>query len=151
MLIKGHNFILVVIDHCTRWAECLPLKTLTAKEICNALNKIWQTTGIPRVVICDNGLNLVSSLNKVFFSKFGVEVRNSTPLHPLGNSLAERLVQNVKKMLHHVINTPDAKSWDLKLPNLLWALRSMVNETTGMTPYQMVYGKPGRGLEGYLN
>ena len=94
---RGHNFILAVIDHCTRWAECLPLKTLTAKEICNALNKIWQTTGIPRVVICDNGSNLVSSLNKVFFSKFGVEVRNSTPLHPLGNSLAERLVQNVKK------------------------------------------------------
>jgi len=95
---RGHNYILVAIDHCTRWAEAIPLKTLAAKETCAALNVIFQRTGVPRVIISDNGTNFVSNLNKIFFSMFGVEMRNSTPLHPQGNSLAERLVQNIKKM-----------------------------------------------------
>jgi len=54
-------------------------------------------------------------------------------------------VQNVKKMLHHVIISSEPKSWDTKLPNLLWALHSIKNDTTGISPYQRVYGKPGRG------
>src|SRR6266581_6219050 len=38
---SGHNFILVILDHCTRWCDCIPLKTLTAKEACNALNTVF--------------------------------------------------------------------------------------------------------------
>ena len=76
---------------------------MTAKETCSALDTMFQRIGIPRVVICDNGSNFVSNLNKIFFSIFGIEMRNSTPFHPEGNSLAERLVQNIKKMLHHEI------------------------------------------------
>jgi len=77
-------------------------------------------------------------MSRIFFKKFGVELRNSAPLHPQGNSLAERLVQSVKKMLHHVIISSEPRSWDTKLPNLLWAIRSMKNDTTGLSPYQMV-------------
>jgi len=83
---RGHHYILVAIDHCSRWPEAIPLKTLTAKETCSALNTIFQCTGIPRVVICDNGSNFVSNLNKIFFSNFGIEMRNSAPFHPEGNS-----------------------------------------------------------------
>ena len=142
---RGHHYIMVVVDHCTRWADAVPLKSLTAKETCAALNTVFQRVGIPRVIISDNGSNFVSNLNKVFFSNFGIELRNSTPLHPQGNSLAERLVQNVKKMLHHAINSDEPRAWDLKLPSLMWALRTVPNETTGYTPYEMVYGKVGRG------
>src|SRR5260370_1321435 len=24
---RGHHFVLVMVDHCTRWCECIPLKT----------------------------------------------------------------------------------------------------------------------------
>src|SRR5258708_4976185 len=148
---RGHHYVMVMIDHCTRWCECIPLKTLTAKEIRQALNVIFQRIGIPRVVVSDNGTNFVSNLNKIFFSKFGIEVRNSTPLHPQGNSLAERLVQNVKKMLHHIIISEEPRSWDLKLPFLLWALRTMENESTGFSPFEMVYGRQGRGPLDIIN
>src|SRR6266496_1176274 len=121
-----------MVDHCTRWCECIPLKTLSAKETCNALNTVFQRIGVPRVVIPDNGTNFVSNLSRVFFSKFGAEIRNSTPLHPQGNSLAERLVQNIKKMLHHVIISSEPRTWDIKIPHLLWALRTMENSTTGV-------------------
>src|SRR6266496_1623172 len=143
--LRGHHYIRVSIDHCSRWTEAIPLKTLTAKETCSALNIIFQRIGIPRVVICDNGSNFVSNLNKIFFSNFGIEMRNSAPFHPEGNSLAERLVQNIKKMLHHEIISDTPRNWDLRLPNLLWALRTMINDTTGFSPHELVYGRVGRG------
>src|SRR5882757_2322549 len=48
-------------------------------------------------------------------------------------------------MLHHEIISNKPRDWDLRLPNLLWALRTMVNETTGFSPHELVYGRVGRG------
>ena len=107
------------------------LKILTAIKICNALNVIFQRIEISRVIISDNGTNFVPNLNKIYFEKFGIKLRNSTPLHAEGNSLAGRLVQNVKKMLHHVVKSSEPRGWDLRLPTLIWALRFMVSGTTG--------------------
>jgi hypothetical protein len=56
----------------------------------------------------------------------------------------ERHNANVKSMLHHVIRN-DPRNWDRQLPILLWAIRDIPNETTGLSPYQIVYGKLGRG------
>ena len=35
LLLKGHMFILVVIDHFTIWVEAVPLKNVMQKEIIN--------------------------------------------------------------------------------------------------------------------
>ena len=69
----------------------------------------------------------------------------STPGHPQGNSLVERWNQTLKNMLHHVINSDQPREWDKKLPFLLWAYREIPNMTTGVSPYQLVFGKSGRG------
>jgi len=39
----------------------------------------------------------------------------------------------------------EPRSWDQKLPYLLWAYREIPNATTDLSPYQMVYGRVGRG------
>ena len=48
-------------------------------------------------------------------------------------------------MLHHVLMSDKPGDWDLKLPDLLWAYREIPNETTGLSPFQLVYGKMARG------
>ena len=48
-------------------------------------------------------------------------------------------------MLHHVIISDEARSWDRKLPMLLWAYRNLPNETTGLTPHELLFGRAGRG------
>jgi len=59
---RGHNYILCLIDVCTRWVEACPLKTLTARETCDALLGMFNRIGIPKVIVSDNGTNFVAGL-----------------------------------------------------------------------------------------
>ena len=72
-----------------------------------------------------------------------------TPGHPEGNSLVEGHNAVVKHMLHHVIRQ-DKRSWHRQLPILLWAMRELSNQTTGLSPFQIFYGKLGRRPLGIL-
>ena len=140
----GHMYVLVLVDQCSRWVEAIPLRNCSAKSTCDALLEIFARTGIPKVIISDNGTNFTSSLMTEFRARLGCSPRFSAPYHPEGNSLVERHNAVIKNMLHHVIRQ-DARNWHRQLPILLWAMREVPNQTTGMSPFTMVYGKLARG------
>ena len=95
--------------------------------------------------ICDNGTNFVSALNKELYNNLGITMRTSTPLHPEGNSLVERFNQSLKNMIKVIIASDKPRDWDLQLKYMLWAYREIPNDTTGISPFQMVYGHTARG------
>ena len=142
---RGHKYILCAVDQTTKWAEVACLRAATAKETCDALLLIFARIGIPRILVCDNATNLVSQLNKKFLETLGIEVRTSTPFHPEGNSIVERFIQTLKKLLRVVVSSDKPREWDKKVEYLLWAYRSLPHSTLGVSPYQMVFGKLPRG------
>ena len=142
---RGHEYVLCLIDSCTRWPEAVPLKTLTAKETCDALLSMFCRIGCPRTITTDNGSGFTAAVTSKLQEKLGLEVRRSTPYHPEGNSLVERWNASLKQMIHHLVLSDSPRDWDKKLEFLLWAYREVPNETTGMSPYQLVYGRLGRG------
>ena len=127
------------------------MRGLTAKETCNALLVMFNRIALPRIIISDNGTNFVSGLTQELYRRLGIELRRSTPLHPEGTFLVERWNANLKHMLHHVVIGDKPGDWDLKLPYLLWSYRELSNATTGLSPYQLVYAKPGRSPLSVLN
>jgi len=142
---RGHEFILCLVDNYSRWAECVPLKGLTAKETVDALISVFCRIGVPSILQNDNGKNLISGLNKELYTRLGIELRCSTPLYPQSNGLVERFNCTLKKSLNNIVNSTEPRSWDVKLPFLLWSYRTAVHETTGLSPYQLVYGRTARG------
>jgi hypothetical protein len=48
-------------------------------------------------------------------------------------------------MLHHVLRSDKPRSWNKRLDYFLFAMRSVPNATTGVSPYQMLYGNEVRG------
>ena len=142
---RGHSYVLCLIDSCTKWVEAVPLKTLTAKEACNALLLLFCTIGIPSILVSDNATNFSAQLARELHDRLGIELRYSSPLHPESNGSVERWNATLKRMLHHIVNSGTPRDWDKRLPFLLWAYREIPNATTGISPYQLVYGKIGRG------
>ena len=145
---RNHSYIVSLIDNCSRWVEMVPLKTLKAQELCDALLSIFVRVGIPRYLISDNATNMVSNLNTELYKRLGIELRTSSPLHPEGNSLVERWNQTLKRMLHHLVLSDKPRDWDKRLDYLLWSYRELPNATTGLSPFQLVFG---RGLRGPLS
>ena len=65
--------------------------------------------------------------------------------HPQTNGLIERFNQTLKGMLQK-LTEEDGKHWDQLLPYLLFAIREVPKSSTGLTPFELLYGRRPRGL-----
>ncbi|XP_055944323.1 uncharacterized protein LOC129975294 [Argiope bruennichi] len=142
---KGHKYILCLVDQHTRWGEAIPLTSLNAKATCEALLSIFSRTGIPNVIASDNGTNFTAELTKEFEKRIGSSPRFSTPGYPQSNGLVERFNRTLKNMLHNVVRE-EGRGWHLQIPYVLWAYREIPHSTTGVSPFQLLYGRPPQGL-----
>ena len=134
-----YNYCLVLVDSASRWPAAFPLKSLTAKNVCDALLQLWMITGIPTTVSSDNATNFTSKLNQEFLKRLGCCPRFNTPGHPQSSGLVERMVGTLKNMINKVAQD-HPKQWYRYLGYILWALREVPNETTGIPPWVMTFG-----------
>ena len=139
-----YNYCLVVCDSATRWPAAFPLKSLSAKCMCEALVQLWSFTGLPRFCTSDNGSNFTSKMTRTFMEKLGCSPRFNSPGHPQSSGLCERMVGTLKGMIHKVAYD-HPKQWHKYLPYILWALRESPNETTHVAPWMLAFGHLPRG------
>ncbi|XP_042148076.1 uncharacterized protein LOC121836861 [Ixodes scapularis] len=100
---RGHRYALCIVDLCTRWAEVVCLRLLTAQATCDALVGVFARFGTPQLICSDQGTNFVAKLTRLLTERLGVEMRFSTPEHPQSNGLVERWSGTFKSMHRHVI------------------------------------------------
>ena len=147
----GHKYIISMIDLASKWVDSRPLKSLSAQEACDALLSMFNYTALPECLVCNNATNFVSELSQQMFSKLGIEVRHGVPGHSECQGAIERWNGNLKNLLHIVVNSDKPRDWHNKLPYLLFAYRTAPHSTTGLSPYQMVFGSIPRGPLGILS
>lgn len=88
----------------------------------------------------DQGTQFTSKLVKDITEKYKIKHKKSTPYHPQANGQ----VESTNKTLEGIITKTVAmnrNNWEEKLKDALWAYRITWKNTTGFTPYQLVYGK----------
>ncbi|GFX77388.1 retrovirus-related Pol polyprotein from transposon 412 [Trichonephila clavipes] len=137
---RGHSYIVFAIDLCSRWAEAIPTKNITAKTTCKVLMKIFCQTGIPKTICTDQGTNFTAQLTQAFQDVLGASPRFSTPGHPESMGVVERWNRTLKDMLNKNIQE-HGNEWDVYLPYLLFAYREIPHTLIGVSPYQLVYGR----------
>jgi len=67
-----YNYALVLCDSNTRYPFAVPLRSHTAKSVCNALLQVFQLVGIPSTIRLDCASNFTSSLTTTFLKILGV-------------------------------------------------------------------------------
>lgn len=138
------NYAFIAVDSFSRFPFCTPLRSLHAKNVCDALLDIWQYTGTSSYLSSDLGTNFTSRLTKEFEKRLGCSPRYNSPFHPNSTGLAERSVGNVKTIVSKLaMDKPN--QWDRYVPSVMWALREAVNATTGLSPWELVFGHTPRG------
>jgi len=138
------NFGLVAIDSYSRFPFCVPLKSLHAKNVCEALLEIWQFTGVSSHLSSDLGTNFTSQLTRELEKQMGCSPRFNSPFHPNATGLVERAVGNIKSIVGKLASEKP-NQWHRFLPSVLWALREAKNITTGVSPWSLVFGRVPSG------
>jgi len=69
----------IAVDCFNRYPYCQPLKSLTAKAVCDALLSLWSFTGCSLHVSSDLGTNYTSQLTREFEKRIGCTPRFNSP------------------------------------------------------------------------
>ena len=68
----------------------------------------------------------------------------TSPYHPQTDGLVERFNQTLKEMLRKTASE-EGKAWHKLLPYVLFAYREVPQESTGFSPFELVYGREVHG------
>ena len=140
----GHRYILTLIDIATRYPEAVPLKEITSISIAEALLGIFSRLGFPQEILSDRGTQFVSELMKEFHKLCGCKGVRTSPYHPQANGHVERFHSTLKQMMKKVVQD-QPKQWHRFLPALLFAARELPSESTGFSPFKLMFGREVRG------
>ena len=147
---RGNRFILVVVDYFTKWVELFPLQSTKAAAIAQIfLDQVICRFGFPIRVISDNGVQFLSKIFVQLCLLLGIQHQRTPLYHPQSN-LSERVNRTLKPILA-ILAHNDSKSWDLKLPQIAFALRTAPSESTDHSPAFLMFGRhPRQPLDLFL-
>uniref|UniRef100_T1IRG1 RNA-directed DNA polymerase n=1 Tax=Strigamia maritima TaxID=126957 RepID=T1IRG1_STRMM len=138
MTTNRNKFILVIVDYATGWVEVVPLRNAKILTLVPHIMRFFQTYGVPRYIVSDNGKQFVSDIYNALCENAGIIPNRTSPYHPQTN-YTERINRNIKIMLQ--IFTSEHKHWDRVIGNINFALRTSPSATTGITPAMATFLK----------
>jgi hypothetical protein len=137
---KQDLYILCVVCVTTKWCEAVPLKSLKAVEVVDALVKIFMHCKIPKLLHVDQASYFTADVSQEVFERLGIEVHYSSPNIPLGHGAVERVQYTLQRMLHHVLNSDKPREWNKMLPFMVHAYNELPHSTTELSPHSMLFG-----------
>ncbi|XP_072182172.1 uncharacterized protein [Diadema setosum] len=100
--------------------------------------------GLPKEIQSDQGSNFMSRVFQELMYQLGIQQIKSSAYHPQSQGALERYHQTLKTMLKvYCLDNP--RDWDKGIPFLLFAAREVPNESTGFSPFELVFWHEPRG------
>ena len=99
--------------------------------------------GLPSVMTTDQGREFCNYVNKELMNVFGIQHRLTTAYHPQANGLDEGLNQTLVNSLAKFAQE-NRDTWDEKLPEVVYAYNTAVQESTKHTPFEAMFGRMAR-------
>jgi transposase InsO family protein len=135
------KYILVFTDYVTKWVEAKALYSANEQSVVDFLfEEIFTHFGVPQEIVTDQGTQFTSNLVKALTEPCNIKHRKSYPYHPQDNGQVESTNKVIEAILTKTVHLHH-KDWADRLPKALWAYRIAWRNTTGHTPYELVYGK----------
>ena len=141
---KGHRYILTMMDHASRYPDALPLKNIDTETVAEALVDMYSRTGIPEEILSDLGTQFTSDCMKEVSRLLSMRQLTTTPYHPMCNGLVEKFNGTLKTMLRRLCQEKP-KQWHRYINAALFAYREVPQESTGFSPFELLFGRTIRG------
>ena len=131
---ESKEYVVVLQDYFTKWPEIITLEKVDSDAIINWLEtEIIPRFGVFNELITDQGVQFVSAKFKNFCKKLGIKRKPSSPFHAQTDGMVEKFNRTFLNMIRNYVSETQS-DWSLHIPLVLYAYRTSVNETTGVSP-----------------
>ena len=137
---RGNKYILGAADYFSKWPKCQAIPDQEAKTIARCLE---DRHGVPQALLTDQGKNFECKVISETCKLLKIEKLRTTAYHPQCDGQVERFNRTLGNMLATIAGN-NQKEWDLYLQQVLLAYRKSNNESTGATPFSLLYGREAR-------
>ena len=137
----GYEYILLVVDHFTRYAQAFPSKNKSALTAAKHLfNDFILKFGLPARILSDQGTEFNNKLFRELENFCGVVKNRTTPYHPQTNGLCERMNSTLLQMLRTLAES-QKPNWNLYVHQLVSAYNATTHSSTGYSPHFLLFGR----------
>ncbi|KAI5755023.1 hypothetical protein M8J77_013460 [Diaphorina citri] len=147
---KQNAYLITMTDICSKWIEAKAVKKADTKTILDFMDKeVFSRFGYPSVILTDNGSQFRSQEWANYCQQHLIN-HHTTAIYTARQNPVERKNQCIKTRMRMHLLENNHNRWDEKLHQILFSIRSVVNQATKKTPAEVVFNQNLRSpLERY--
>ena len=135
----GKNMFIEIRDDLSGFVFARSIRRNDSKTVARVISEFIMIFGNAGVFVADHG-EVDTREVRAFLSKTGIGVVFSSPYHPQGNAKVERGHQSLVKTLE-IVCGDRTRLWPDVLPAAVLADNSSVRRSTGVTPFELMFGR----------
>lgn len=128
------GFILVVIDHYSKWTETRCLKDKSKESISAAIKELVALNGIPQQIYSDSGLEFDNKTIRELSEALKIDWKFASPYNHKSTGAVERVIQTLRNKLKKLTNFGE-KDWRKLLEKATLAVNLSYNRAISTSPY----------------
>lgn len=138
---RGNRYVLVLIDHLTRFIQMIALPSKDAETVAEAILKEYLTLfGPPKALLTDRGTEFTNRLLTDVCRILKIRTMFTTAYHPQANGMVERANRVIKDALA-TLSLEHPEDWDDLLPYVRLAVNTSVHRSVNDTPLFLLTGR----------
>ncbi|KAK3274914.1 hypothetical protein CYMTET_16929 [Cymbomonas tetramitiformis] len=102
-------------------------------------DSVWRLHGAPMKIVSDRDPRFQDAFWQELMRLMGVKVARTTPYNPRSDGQAEHNNRVIEDMLRSFVDA-NVEDWDLFTTNVEFAINDSRSESTGFTPFELVFG-----------
>ncbi|CAK1579718.1 unnamed protein product [Parnassius mnemosyne] len=138
---RGNMYILGIIDSFTKFVVIKAVKNTKSKTSIDVLKDVFGLFGVPQSLISDRGTSFTSNEFKTFVESVGLKHILNAVATPRASGQIERYNRTILASITALCHGEDDRNWDLHINQVQWSLNNTVNQSTGKSPTEIIFGK----------